>query len=105
MRLSKRVPETSVEVGFVEGRLQTRSWEDKNGDKRYKTEVVCDSFGLMLLGDRGGASADSSEGYRSSGTGRGFSGGGRPSQPTSSPSTESEGSGGQPPPEDDDIPF
>ena len=36
---------------YVEGRLQTRSWEDQSsGQKRYRTEVVCDSFGLMLLG-------------------------------------------------------
>lgn len=25
---------------YVEGRLQTRSWEDKNGDKKYTTEIV-----------------------------------------------------------------
>jgi single-strand DNA-binding protein len=33
---------------WVEGRLQTRSWEDKDGQKRYMTEVVCDD--LILLG-------------------------------------------------------
>ena len=33
---------------YVEGRLQTRSWEDKEGQKRYTTEVVCDD--LVLLG-------------------------------------------------------
>jgi single-strand DNA-binding protein len=38
---------------FVEGRLQTRSWDDRNtGEKRYKTEVVCDNF--QMLGARGG---------------------------------------------------
>jgi len=36
---------------YVEGRLQTRSWEDKDGQKRYTTEVVCDD--LILLGGRG----------------------------------------------------
>jgi single-strand DNA-binding protein len=40
---------------YVEGRLQTRSWEDKEGQKRYRTEVVVDGSGLMLLGGRGGA--------------------------------------------------
>jgi single-strand DNA-binding protein len=25
---------------FIEGKLQTRSWEDKNGQKRYTTEIV-----------------------------------------------------------------
>ena len=29
---------------FVEGRLQTRSWEDKDGQKRYRTEIVVDRF-------------------------------------------------------------
>jgi len=37
---------------FVEGRLQTRSWEDQSGNKRYKTEVVADN--LILLSGRGG---------------------------------------------------
>lgn len=32
----------------VEGKLTTRSWEDKEGQKRYTTEVVCDE--LLLLG-------------------------------------------------------
>ncbi len=40
---------------YVEGRLQTRSWEDQNGQKKYRTEVVVDgNMGLMLLGGRGG---------------------------------------------------
>lgn len=37
---------------YVEGRLQTRSWEDKDGQKRYMTEVVADD--VILLGGRGG---------------------------------------------------
>ena len=36
---------------YVEGRLQSRSYEDKEGQKRYITEVVCDD--LILLGGRG----------------------------------------------------
>jgi single-strand DNA-binding protein len=35
---------------YVEGRLQTRSWDDQNGQKRYKTEVVCTN--MQLLGSR-----------------------------------------------------
>ncbi|MCR9182530.1 MAG: single-stranded DNA-binding protein [Flavobacteriaceae bacterium] len=31
----------------VEGKLTTRSWEDKDGNKRYTTEVVCNEL-LML---------------------------------------------------------
>ena len=37
---------------FIEGRLQTRSWEDQGGNKRYKTEVVAEN--LILLSSRGG---------------------------------------------------
>lgn len=29
---------------FLEGRLQNRSWEDDNGIKRYKTEIVCNKY-------------------------------------------------------------
>ena len=36
---------------YLEGRLQTRNWEDKDGNKRYTTEVVVDN--LILLGSRG----------------------------------------------------
>jgi single-strand DNA-binding protein len=36
---------------YVEGRLQTRNYEDKDGQKRYMTEVVADD--LILLGGRG----------------------------------------------------
>lgn len=36
---------------YVEGRLQTRSWDDQNGQKKYKTEIVCSS--LQLLGSKG----------------------------------------------------
>ena len=39
---------------YVEGKLQTRSWEDKNGGgKRYATEVLVDRF-MMLDGRQGG---------------------------------------------------
>lgn len=38
---------------FVEGRMQTRSWEDQNGTKHYKTEIILEN--LIML-DRAGAS-------------------------------------------------
>lgn len=38
---------------YVEGRIQTRSWDDRNtGEKKYRTEIVCDNF--QMLGQRGG---------------------------------------------------
>ncbi len=36
---------------FVEGRLQTRSWDDKDGNKRYTTEIVAST--IQFLGTAG----------------------------------------------------
>lgn len=36
---------------FIEGHLQTRSWEGQDGKKNYRTEVVADN--LIMLGNRG----------------------------------------------------
>ena len=38
---------------YVEGRLKTRSYEDRDGVKRYVTEIVAD--GVILLGGQGGS--------------------------------------------------
>ena len=35
---------------YVEGKLQNRSWEDKEGNKRYVTEIVAENF--TILGNR-----------------------------------------------------
>lgn len=32
---------------YIEGKLRTRSWDDKEGNKRYTTEVVGDSFTIL----------------------------------------------------------
>ena len=37
---------------YIEGRLQTRKWQDKEGHDRYTTEVVADR--MQMLGSRGG---------------------------------------------------
>lgn len=42
---------------YVEGRLQTRSWDDPSGQKRYKTEVVAEN--IILLSSAGGGGSDS----------------------------------------------
>lgn len=39
---------------WVEGKLQTRSWEDKDGNKRYSTEVNASDIGLVGGGGQGG---------------------------------------------------
>lgn len=48
---------------YIEGRLQTRSWDDKDGNKRYTTEILANT--VQFIGDRQGASND-----------RGYAGGG-----------------------------
>jgi single-strand DNA-binding protein len=42
---------------FVEGRIQTRSWEDQTGAKRYTTEIVATS--VQAVGGRGGSDQSS----------------------------------------------
>jgi len=67
---------------YVEGRLQTRSYEDKEGQKRYSTEVVADE--VILVGG---------------GVGERQEGGGLVSQPRSSRPPMDSGIS------DDDVPF
>jgi single-strand DNA-binding protein len=45
---------------FVEGRLQTRSWDGQDGKKNYKTEIVLESFQFGASSGGGGGSAGSS---------------------------------------------
>ncbi len=40
---------------YIEGRLQTRKWQDNSGNDRYTTEIVADN--MQMLGGRGGGSA------------------------------------------------
>jgi single-strand DNA-binding protein len=94
---------------YVEGRLQTRSYEDKDGIKRYSTDVVAETVqflggrggGEEALGDRGGGQERRSSGGHGKGQERGSSGGkpkGGRQAPPSDDHYESN-------PEDDDIPF
>lgn len=39
---------------YIEGRLQTRKWQDQNGQDRYTTEIVAND--MQMLGGRGGVS-------------------------------------------------
>ena len=41
---------------YVEGRLQTRKWQDKEGKDRYTTEIVANE--MQMLGSRGGAGGE-----------------------------------------------
>ena len=74
---------------YIEGRIQTRKWQDKDGQDRYTTEIVANE--LQMLGSKGGSgSYDSSP---------------QPQQSAPAPQTAAAST---PPPADDfddDIPF
>ena len=93
---------------YVEGRLRTRKWQDKDGQDRYTTEIVAEE--MQLLGsarDGGGAGGDDGGGYgggresrdaapaRDSGRGAGGGGGGQGARKPVSSFEDM----------DDDIPF
>jgi single-strand DNA-binding protein len=82
---------------YVEGRLQTRKWQDKEGKDRYSTEVVADR--VVFLGGQG----PGAEGGTGGGGGRGKRGWGEDAAPAAAPAA-ADGPAG-PPPSDDDIPF
>ncbi|UCG13280.1 MAG: single-stranded DNA-binding protein [Deltaproteobacteria bacterium] len=63
---------------FIEGRLQTRSWEDRDGNKRWTTEIV--ASGMQMLGSQRDV-------------------------PTGPAVSSSGGLGAEPPEPEDDIPF
>jgi single-strand DNA-binding protein len=83
---------------YVEGRLQTRSYEDKDGKKVYATEVVADD--VILVGGRGEAAPGEASGVPQSG--QRSTGGARP--PSRGPS-HAEEPGYDMGVTDDDVPF
>jgi len=78
---------------YVEGRLQTRKWQDKEGHDRYSTEIVANE--MQMLGSRGGGSANAGNAPRQE-------------EPESTESKAQAPAKAGPPSEgdfDDDIPF
>ena len=71
---------------YIEGKLQTRKWQDNSGNDRYTTEIVADQ--MQTLDSRGGSSAS-------------FSGESK-SAPAMAPAPAAAAAGGD---FDDDIPF
>ena len=78
---------------YVEGRLQTRQWDDKDGNKRYTTEIRGDR--VVLLGGGGGGGGARGGGMARGASDESMGGGGHASSPDipDQPLT------------DDDIPF
>jgi single-strand DNA-binding protein len=90
---------------YIEGRLRTRKWQDKEGKDRYSTEVVGND--MQMLGGRGQSGGQSGEGSR-----QGSGGGGREAGRAAAPKVETGGGEFSDAPAtstehdfDDDIPF
>lgn len=81
---------------FVEGKLQTRKWQDQNGQDRYSTEIVIQGLGgtLTMLDGAGGGGGGSGGGAGGYGGGGGRSGGGGSSWDQGGGSSGSSGGGG-----------
>ena len=77
---------------YIEGKLQTRKWQDQNGQDRWTTEVVASD--MQMLGSRGG---DAGGGQPQSGGRGGFRNNPQPQQATQPPVDNDFA--------DDDIPF
>lgn len=89
---------------YIEGRLQTRKWQDKSGNDRYTTEIIARDM-QMLDGRSGGGEGggQGQGGYSEGGYGGGRQqpqrgGGGRPQQAPQQEPVDTY-------PDDDDIPF
>lgn len=96
---------------YVEGRLQTRKWQDKEGVERYTTEIIADT--MQMLGGRQGAGGGGG-GMDEGGYGGGSYGGGAPRQSAGGGAAGGGGAPRQQPAQrpapnfsdmDDDIPF
>ena len=86
---------------YVEGRLRTRKWQDKDGADKYTTEIFADQ--MQMLGSREGmGGGDEGGGGRASGaagaSGGGASGAGAKPAPAKKPASGFDDM-------DDDIPF
>ena len=115
-----RVAEQYLRKGskvYVEGQLQTRKWQDQNGQDRYSTEVVLQGFGSTLTmldgrneGGQGGGGYGSGGGYsQGGGYGGGYDSGPQGGGDPYGGGGGQQGGGGRGGPansiDDDEIPF
>src|SRR5271170_295843 len=86
---------------FIEGKLRTRKWQDKQGNDRYTTEIIGDN--MQMLGGKAGGGSGGSGGASSGGERSGSSGAGAPPRDDYDQSPAPAGAGKDD--FDDDIPF
>lgn len=80
---------------YIEGKLKTRSWDDKEGNKRYVTEI--DASNMIMLGSQGNEGGGGGGGTRYQGGGGGQYNSPRTDNAMDNPPIEM--------PESDDLPF
>lgn len=92
---------------YIEGALQTRKWQDQQGQERYSTEVVLQGFNgtLTMLDGRPGAGGGLSDGGQADYGGDFGGGGGNYSEPRRAAKTASSGGKSFDKQLDDEIPF
>ncbi|MSR09246.1 MAG: single-stranded DNA-binding protein [Gammaproteobacteria bacterium] len=97
---------------YIEGRLRTRKWQDKEGKDRYSTEIIADQMQMLdsrgMGGANAGAGGSDAAGHGDSGEFRGTSpaGRGRPAKTATGPGGAAAGPAAAEAAEfDDDIPF
>jgi single-strand DNA-binding protein len=88
---------------FIEGRIQSREWQDKEGQKRTSFEIVANNF-RMLGGRAEGAAAGAGGGSRGAGGGDDFDSG-TSDESFGAGASHSGSGGGGPEISDEDIPF
>jgi single-strand DNA-binding protein len=89
---------------YIEGRLRTRKWQDKEGRDRYTTEIVGNE--MQMLGGRGGGAGAAAQGGTSGGYAGGYAeAGSRTELPENISAGGGAGAGASNQEFDDDIPF
>src|SRR5688572_1505272 len=89
---------------YLEGQLQTRKWQDKDGNDKYSTEVVLQGFNsqLTMLDGRSGGAGGGGGDYDEVSE---YGGGGSPAPRERRPAMAGAGGGGRRNDMDDEIPF
>jgi single-strand DNA-binding protein len=100
---------------YIEGKLQTRKWQDQSGQDRYSTEIVVDGFQgqMQMLDSRSGMETPGNDSWQqppqasagAANTGGGYAKPASGSQPQTQPGQSSTGAAPSIDDFDDDIPF
>ncbi|WP_439156156.1 single-stranded DNA-binding protein [Yoonia sp.] len=103
-----RVAEQYLKKGskvYIEGKLQTRKWQDQSGQDRYSTEVVLQGLGGTLTMLDGRSDSGGGGNYGGGSSSGGYSGGGGYDSGGGYGGGSSSGGGGGSSDMDDEIPF